>query len=99
MHFHENAFRWFFQQYDYDWDTIITATVRYVNEYELNGYKYMRTSVYFIKKQNLDKSTDSELANYCHMIQNGVEESSSSHFHENVKKNFLLHRFESYDNN
>jgi hypothetical protein len=80
----ENAFRWFFQQYNYDWDTILAATNRYVNEYELNGFKYMRTSQYFIKKQNLDKSTDSELANYCSMIKNGVDEDSPSHFQEKV---------------
>ena len=46
----ENAFRWFFETYDYDWATIIQATEKYVNEYEIRRYEYMRTSQYFVRK-------------------------------------------------
>lgn len=80
----ENNFRWFFKTYDFHWDTIIKATIRYVDEYERGGYKYMKTSQYFIRKQNLDKESDSELANYCDLIINGTEEADQSHFSEKV---------------
>lgn len=66
----KNAFKWFFSAYDYSWDTILEATQRYVDEYELSGYKYMRTSQYFIRKQDTDKSYSSDLATYCEMVLN-----------------------------
>ena len=34
----------------------------------------MRTSQYFIRKQDPDKSYSSDLANYCEIILNGDEE-------------------------
>tara|TARA_R110002126_G_scaffold187106_3_gene335648 strand:- start:2714 stop:3307 length:594 start_codon:yes stop_codon:yes gene_type:complete len=81
----ENCFRWFFDIHDYDWQTILLATERYVNEFELNGYKYMRTSQYFVRKQGTDKVYDSELATYCDVVLNGDEDhDSSNHFSENV---------------
>lgn len=70
----KNAFKWFFDNFDYDWDTIMLATERYVYEFEIQGYKYMRTSQYFIRKQDPDKSYSSDLANYCEIILNGDEE-------------------------
>jgi len=69
----ESGFRWFFENYDYSWDTIIKATSTYVEEYSLKNYEYMRTSQYFIRKQNLDKSFESDLATYCDMLQYGDE--------------------------
>jgi hypothetical protein len=70
----ENAFRWFFETYDYDWATIIQATEKYVNEYEIRRYEYMRTSQYFVRKQNTDKTWDSDLATYCDLILSGSDE-------------------------
>ena len=70
----ENAFRWFFENYDYSWDTIISATKKYVDEYSVRRYEYMRTSQYFIRKQNTDKTWDSDLATYCELINNGEDE-------------------------
>ena len=67
----EAGFRWFFSTYEYDWKTIIEATKKYVQEYEMKNYEYMRTSQYFIRKQNPDKSFESDLATYCDMIQDG----------------------------
>ena len=67
----EAGFRWFFENYDYSWETVLTATKKYVEEYSLNNYEYMRTSQYFIRKQNLDKSFESDLATYCDMLQYG----------------------------
>lgn len=70
----ENAFRWFFENYDYDWDIIMRATLKYVDEYSVRRYEYMRTSQYFIRKQNTDKTWDSDLATYCELIKDGEDE-------------------------
>jgi hypothetical protein len=69
----ENAFRWFFENHEYSWDIILEATIMYVNEYQANNYKFMRTSQYFIRKQEADKTFASELANYCSMVESGDE--------------------------
>ena len=70
----ENSFRWFFENYEYDWDMIFRATKKYIYDYSLKNYEYMRTSQYFIRKQNTDKTYDSELADYCNMIDNVLDE-------------------------
>lgn len=64
----EASFRWFFETYDYEWKDIYDATKKYVQEYEMKNYEYMRTSQYFIRKQSLDKSFESDLATYCDML-------------------------------
>jgi hypothetical protein len=80
----ENNFKWFFESHSYSWETILDATRKYVDEYEVNGFKYMRTSQYFIRKQGSDKTYDSELANYCDMLLNGGEDPTQTHFKERV---------------
>lgn len=80
----EDAFKWFLKNYTYDWDTILRATLYYVETYEKTNYMYMKNSQYFIRKQNTDKSWDSELANYCEIIINGDDEEDSPHFSDNV---------------
>jgi len=82
----ENNFRWFFETHSYDWDTVINATKMYVDEYERQGYKYMRTSQYFIRKLNpAEKTFESELANYCEVYLNGSDDFGyDSHFKEKV---------------
>ena len=70
----ENSFRWFFENYEYDWDMIFKATKKYIYDYSLKNYEYMRTSQYFIRKQNNDKTYDSELADYCNMIDNVLDD-------------------------
>jgi hypothetical protein len=80
----EEAFKWFFKNYTYDWDTILRATWYYVEIYEKDNYKYMRNSQYFIRKQNTDKTWDSELANCCEIIINGDDEPEGSHFSDKV---------------
>jgi hypothetical protein len=70
----ENGFRWFFETYDYSWDVIFKATLKYVDEYSIRRYEYMRTSQYFIRKQNTDKTWDSDLATYCELIISGEDE-------------------------
>lgn len=66
----ENAFRWFFENYSYDWETVLLAAKKYIIEYRVTNYQYMRTSQYFIRKQGTDKTYDSDLADYCDMILN-----------------------------
>jgi hypothetical protein len=61
----EANFKWFFKNYDYSWETILSATALYLNEYSDNNYKFMRNSLYFVKKTGLDKMCESQLATYC----------------------------------
>lgn len=70
----ENAFRWFFENYNYDWDTIIKATIKYEYDFSIRNYDFMRTAQYFIRKQSVDKTYESDLANYCDIIINGSDE-------------------------
>ena len=67
----EAGFRWFFNTYNYDWKTILQATQKYVEEYKMKNYEYMRTSQYFIRKQGSDKSFESDLATHCDMLNEG----------------------------
>lgn len=81
----ENAFRWFFDNHNYNWSTIIAATKLYVDTFERQGYKYMRTSQYFIRKTNTaEKTFESELADYCNMYINGGNDYEEKHFSERV---------------
>lgn len=81
----ETNFRWFFETHNYSWDTVLEATRLYVNEFERQGYKYMRTSQYFIRKQNsAERSFESELANYCEAYLSGSTDYSENHFSERV---------------
>lgn len=79
----EKQFRWFFTEFDYDWDTIFGATKMYLDEYEAKNWQYMRTSQYFIKKTNPDKTFGSDLADYCDMYMNGLD-NEDHHFKEKV---------------
>lgn len=80
----EESFKWFHKNYNYDWDTILRATLYYVDTYEKANYMYMKNSQYFIRKQNTDKSWDSELANYCEIIINGEDIDDTPHFSDKV---------------
>jgi hypothetical protein len=77
----ENAFRWFFENYNYSWETIFQATQKYVEEFAANNYEFMRTSQYFLRKQCVDKSWDSDLASYCEYINNPSED-DNVHFED-----------------
>lgn len=74
----ERAFKWFFQNYDYSWDTILKATAYYVDSFEKQKFMYMRNSQYFIGKTNPDKTKDSDLASYCEIILNGGYEEETA---------------------
>jgi len=68
-----DAISWFRGNYEYDWKTIVAATVAYVSEFSVSDYNYMRTSKYFIRKQLQDKTWGSTLANYCEQIKGGIK--------------------------
>ena len=67
------AFREFFKEYDYTWDEIHAGAAYYIEEEEKKGYKYTRTSRYFIRKQDTDKSWISDLAGYCELVRSGED--------------------------
>lgn len=79
----ENGFRWFFENYDHTWEDILKATAQYVNEYEDKQYMYMKTSQYFLSKEDKSKVKTSELADYCDMIKEGFER-KEDHFKERI---------------
>lgn len=81
----ETNFKWFFEHYSYPWETILKATAMYVDEYERKSpaYMYMRTSQYFIKKMEQDKTIHSELADYCSNIESGTN-TTTFHFSDTV---------------
>ena len=70
----EAGFRWFFDTFNYSWETIFEATQKYINEYESKNYEYMRNSQYFLRKQSIDKSWDSDLATYCEFLNNNPDD-------------------------
>ena len=81
----ENSFKWFFKTYKYSWDTVLKATALYLDHYETQGWKFMRTSQYFIRKMENDKSLTSELADYCNTIQSGnTDLGNENHFKDKV---------------
>lgn len=80
----KKSFDWFFKNYDYSWDTILKATAYYVDSYEQNKYMYMKNSQYFIRKQNIDKTWDSELASFCEIILNGGYKDDDNYIKERV---------------
>lgn len=70
----EDRFKWFFNNYDHDWEMIFKATENYITFYAERGYAFMRTSSYFICKYESLKIRTSTLAEWCDRIKDGVEE-------------------------
>ena len=77
-------FRWFFDEFDYNWDEVLKATARYVKEYSSNEYLYMQNSQFFISKQDKHRVKSSKLADYCDMIRDNVKSDDDFHFKEKV---------------
>lgn len=70
----EENFKWFFQEYEFEWNIILSATSKYIEEYQKDNYKYMRTALYFIKKLR-EGIIESDLATYCQAYLDGeIEE-------------------------
>lgn len=80
----ETAFRWFFENHEYSWETILKATNKYVDEYEIDN-KYMSCSLYFIRKQiSGTKDFMSKLADYCDFVESGGDENNKPIFSQKV---------------
>jgi len=79
----QSNFVWFFQEYDYTWDTIITATQLYVNEYRQKDFMHMRTAMYFIKKI-ITGSIICDLATYCDTVLDGAVEEKEAQEEETI---------------
>lgn len=69
----ETKFAWFFTNYNYDWETVLAATKKYIEEYEPKNFMYMKNSAFFISKQDTSKVITSVLATYCDKILDGDE--------------------------
>jgi len=60
-----DGFRWYFANYpEHTWENILKATERYLLEYESKNWEFCSTSLYFIRKQQRDKSYISLLATW-----------------------------------
>lgn len=81
----EVNFRWFFKNHEYDWDTILKATKKYIDEFRSRNWEYVRGSKYFIKKQDKTKDITSDLSNYCELVvTGGGDEDTGYKFEEKV---------------
>lgn len=67
------AFKWFFDNYEYSWEVIHAAADLYIEGERKKKFAYTRTSKYFIRKQDTDKSWSSDLAGYCELVLNGED--------------------------
>lgn len=67
------AFKWFFENYEYSWEVIHAAADLYIEGERKSSFKFTRTSKYFIRKQDTDKSWSSDLASYCELVINGED--------------------------
>jgi len=74
----KSAFDKFFNNYDYDWETIFKATDTYLDKQENENYKYCKNSRYFVMKEN-----ESVLADYCELVLSGDTE-EIKHFSDKV---------------
>ena len=63
-----NMMRWFKSTYDYDNETILMATIRYINENRRNRFSYMLDAGKFIRKFDHMGDPSSKLAAFCATI-------------------------------
>lgn len=68
----EQKFKWFFSNFNYSWEEVIQATEDYIVHYSKTNYVYMKTSSYFIYKQDIDKIKSSTLAEWCDKLKSEV---------------------------
>ena len=80
----EIAFRWFFDNYDYSWETVHKATRMYCNDRELVNWDYTMNNTYFIRKGEQDKTFKSALSDFCQAVEDGLDEAPQAYFKDNV---------------
>ncbi len=76
----ETNFRWFFENYNYSWEVILDATNTYIEEFRAKNYLYMRTALYFIRKEDGTRVVHSDLADYCDKIVNNKNYTKEKYF-------------------
>lgn len=59
----EKKLKQFIKEYEFENETILKATEKYVSRYQMQGYKFMKTASYFILKDKV-----SALADECEML-------------------------------
>lgn len=64
----EKKFMWFFNNYNFSWETVFEATRAYIEHYENQGFKFMQNSSYFISKQDNNKVLTSTLSTWCDQV-------------------------------
>jgi len=79
-----DGFRWFFDNYDYTWEEVLKAVAKYLDDREQHNWDYTTNSQYFIRKQNIDKSWKSDLADWCQAVRDGSDDIIENHFKDNV---------------
>jgi hypothetical protein len=80
----ETNFKWFFENYNYAWGVIHEATAMYVAEYRAKNFLYMRTAMYFIRKDDGTRTVHSDLADYCDKIVNNEGYTQEKYFKTKV---------------
>ena len=80
----ETNFKWFFSNYNYSWEIILAATAMYVTEFRSANYMYMRTAMYFIRKDDGTRVVLSDLADYCDKVASGENYVEPKHFKTKV---------------
>jgi hypothetical protein len=80
----ETNFKWFFENYNYSWGVIHEATAMYVAEYRAKNFMYMRTAMYFIRKDDGTRTVHSDLADYCDKIVNNEGYTQEKYFKTKV---------------
>lgn len=70
----EARFKWFFLNYSYGWDAIFKATENYITYYRERSFSFMRSSAYFIYKEDSTRIKTSTLAEWCDNVKDGIEE-------------------------
>lgn len=80
----ETNFKWFFENYNYAWGVIHEATAMYVAEYRAKNFMYMRTAMYFIRKDDGTRTVHSDLADYCDKIVNNEGYTQEKYFKTKV---------------
>lgn len=60
----QKRFKWFLENYDYSWETILKATEMYISHYRDQRYAFMRNSAFFIFKSE-GAMKNSTLASWC----------------------------------
>ena len=69
----EKRFKWFFSNYNFSWEAVFRATEKYIEYYRDRSFAYMRSSAFFIYKEESTKIRTSTLADWCDNLEDGAQ--------------------------